>query len=298
VLSIDLDGRGEKFMPGVCTVCHGGTPRGLDARAPERYGNGGDVDGAFLPWDLDSLLYSDTDPAFSNAGDPDFPTSEQELAAAFARAPQEAQFRRLNQLAWLTYGDEDRFELARDLVEGWYGGAGFPSTEFDGHYVPVGWRADTEGNPEDAPSVYLDVFARSCRSCHVMHVPGPSGTGQFSISSYADLAGAIDLTTQLESGRMPLARQTMDRFWLPTPGPRTVWPRRAFSISATMARCDRGLQRQPGCAIEGPGAGPRSSAARTTARRTTQHHAGGERRRLAACGTLRKPGSAELRGFG
>ena len=218
VLSIDLDGRGEKFMPGVCTVCHGGTPRGLDARAPERYGNGGDVDGAFLPWDLDSLLYSDTDPAFSNAGDPDFPTSEQELAAAFARAPQEAQFRRLNQLAWLTYGDEERFELARDLVEGWYGGAGFPSTVFDGHYVPVGWRADTEGNPDDAPSVYLDVFARNCRSCHVMHVPGPSGTGQFSISSYADLAGAISLTTQLESGRMPLARLTMDRFWLPTPG--------------------------------------------------------------------------------
>jgi hypothetical protein len=51
-----------------------------------------------------------------------------------------------------------------------------------------------------------------------MHVPGPSGTGQFAISSYADLAGAINLTTQLESGRMPLARLTMDRFWLPTPG--------------------------------------------------------------------------------
>ena len=127
-------------------------------------------------------------------------------------------FKRLNQLAWLTYGDEDRFALARDLVEGWYGGAGFPNAAFDGSYVPVGWRAETEGNPADAPSIYLDVFARNCRSCHVMHVPGPSGTGQFAISSYADLAGAINLTTQLESGRMPLARLTMDRFWLPTPG--------------------------------------------------------------------------------
>jgi len=218
VLSIDLDGRGEKFMPGVCTVCHGGTPRGLDAGDPARYGNGGDVDGTFLPWDLDSLLYSDTDPAFSHAGDPDFPPSEQDLAAAFARAPQEENFKRLNQLAWLTYGDEDRFALARDLVEGWYGGSGFPDAAFDGSYVPAGWRAETEGNPADAPSIYLDVFARNCRSCHVMHVPGPSGTGQFAISSYADLAGAINLTTQLESGRMPLARLTMDRFWLPTPG--------------------------------------------------------------------------------
>ena len=104
VLSIDLDGRGEKFMPGACTVCHGGTPRGLDAGDPARYGNGGDVDATFLPWDLDSLLYSDTDPAFSNAGDPDFPPAEQDLAATYARAPQEEQFKRLNQLAWLTYG--------------------------------------------------------------------------------------------------------------------------------------------------------------------------------------------------
>ncbi len=218
VLSIDLDGRGEKFMPGSCTVCHGGTPRGLDADDPARYGNGGDVNATFLPWDLDSLLYSDTDPAFSNAGDPDFPPTEQDLAAAFARAPQEENFKRLNQLAWLTYGDENRFALARDLVEGWYGGSGFPNAAFNGSYVPVGWRTETEGNPADAPSIYLDVFARNCRSCHVMHVPGPSGTGQFAISSYADLAGAINLTTQLESGRMPLSRLTMDRFWLPTPG--------------------------------------------------------------------------------
>jgi len=218
VLSIDLDGRGEKFMPGACTVCHGGTPRGLDASDPARYGNRGDVDAAFLPWDLDSLLYSDTDPAFSNAGDPDFPPAEQDLAATYARAPQEEQFKRLNQLAWLTYGDEDRFALARDLVEGWYGGAAFPRAAFDGSYIPAGWRAEAEGNPVDAPSIYLEVFARNCRSCHVMHVPGPSGTGQFAISSYADLAGAINLTTQLESGRMPLARLTMDRFWLPTPG--------------------------------------------------------------------------------
>jgi mono/diheme cytochrome c family protein len=218
VLSIDLDGRGEKFMPGVCTVCHGGTPRGLDARDPTRYGNGGDVDGAFLPWDLDSLLYSDTDPAFSHSGDPDFPPSEQQLAAAFTRAAQEPQFKRLNQLAWLTYAGTVRSALARDLVEGWYGGAGFPNPAFDGRYVPAGWRAETEGNPALAPSIYLDVFARNCRSCHVMHVPGPSGTGQFAISSYADFVGAVNLTTQLESGRMPLARLTMDRFWLPTPG--------------------------------------------------------------------------------
>ena len=218
VLSIDLDGRGEKYMPGACTVCHGGTPRGLDARNPELYGNGGDVDAAFLPWDLDSLLYSDTDPAFSHAGDPDFSPSEQALAARFARAPQEEMFKRLNQLAWLTWGNDRRFPLARDLVEGWYGGAGFPSSAFNGGYVPAGWQPATVGNPPDSAAIYLDVFARNCRSCHVMHVPGPRGTGQLAIASYADFAGAVSLPAQLEIGRMPLARLTMDRFWLPQPG--------------------------------------------------------------------------------
>ncbi len=217
VLSIDLDGRGEKFMPGSCTVCHSGTPRGLDAGDPTRYGNGGDVASAFLPWDLDSLLYSDTDPAFSNAGDPSFTDTEQALVVRFSRAEQQAAFKRLNHLAYLTYGDARRFPLARDLLEGWYGGPGLPSASFDGGYVPATWRSTTEGNPADAESIYQDVFARNCRSCHVMHVPGPLGTGQFAIGSYAEFADAVSLTTMLESGRMPLARLTMDRFWLPLP---------------------------------------------------------------------------------
>jgi mono/diheme cytochrome c family protein len=215
VLSIDLDGRGEKFMPGSCTVCHGGTPRGLDAVDAARYGNGGDVSSAFLPWDLDSLLYADTDPAFSNAGDPAFSESERALVARFTRAEQEAAFKRLNHLAYLTYGDSRRFALAQDLIEGWYGGEGLPSASFDGSYVPEGWSSAADGNPADSETIYLDVFARNCRSCHVMHVPGPRGSGQFAIGSYAEFAGAVNLSTQLESGRMPLARLTMDRFWLP-----------------------------------------------------------------------------------
>ena len=30
IYSVDLDGRGEKYMPGSCTICHGGTPLGVD----------------------------------------------------------------------------------------------------------------------------------------------------------------------------------------------------------------------------------------------------------------------------
>jgi hypothetical protein len=218
VLSVDLDGRGEKFMPASCTACHSGTPRGLDARDATLYGNGGDVGSAFLAWDLDSLLYSDTDSGFSHEGDPSFTASERALVARFTRAEQEPAFRRLNQLAYLTYGDERRFPLARELLEGWYGGAGLPSPTFDGSHVPQGWRSDTPGNPADAELIYRDVFAHYCRACHMMQVPGPLGTGQFAIGSYADFAGAASLSTMLQSGHMPLARLTMDRFWLPSPG--------------------------------------------------------------------------------
>lgn len=217
VLSVDLDGRGEKFMPGSCTVCHSGTPRGLDARDPMLYANGGDVGSAFLPWDLDSLLYSDTDASFSHAGDPSFSDSERALADRFTRAEQEPAFKRLNHLAYLTYADERRYPLARELVEGWYGGEGLPSASFDGAFVPEAWRGTTEGNPADADTVYLGVFARNCRSCHVMQVPGPTGSGQFVIGSYAEFAGAANLHAMLESGRMPLARLTMDRFWVSQP---------------------------------------------------------------------------------
>ena len=215
VLSIDLDGRGEKFMPGSCTVCHGGTPRRLNAANPVLYGNGGDVSSAFLPWDLDSFLYSDTDPAFSRADDPDFTDSERALVARFTRARQQAALRTLNQLAYVTYSDARRYPLVRDLLEGWYGGAGLPSASFDGSYVPASWRADAPGNPADAATIYRNVFARNCRSCHTVQVPGPRGGGQLAFGSYAEFMGAVGLSTQLGSGRMPLARLTMDRFWLP-----------------------------------------------------------------------------------
>ncbi|HET9268031.1 MAG TPA: hypothetical protein VFO31_07690, partial [Vicinamibacterales bacterium] len=151
VLSANLDGRGERYMPQACTVCHGGTPQGVvttqNARGeqvpldqdgdgvPDAYGNGGNVKAGFMSWDLDSFLFSDNDPAFSNPGDPYFPEDERVLAERHTRAQQKDGLRKLNQMAWLTYADPDtpaaglpgRFEYARRLVESWYGGPGLPA---------------------------------------------------------------------------------------------------------------------------------------------------------------------------
>ncbi|HZL93701.1 MAG TPA: hypothetical protein VFB99_08655, partial [Vicinamibacterales bacterium] len=89
VASFDFDGRGERFTPGNCVVCHGGArPPGFselvfdgacgDRSAAACYAwptqnrdgvpiAGGDLGGTFLPWDVGSLLFADTDPAITAA---------------------------------------------------------------------------------------------------------------------------------------------------------------------------------------------------------------------------------------
>jgi mono/diheme cytochrome c family protein len=187
VFSANLDGRGEKFMPQVCTVCHGGAPGGLDANGA--YGNAGDVNAVFLPWDLDALLYADASGA--NA-DPSF--SEESLRPQYTRSAQADSLRKLNQIAYLTFQDTTRptrHVLVRQLVDGWYGAQAGPPAQafvnaaFDGTYTPAGWTANgvdgmpgtADDNPASAPALYHDVFARNCRACHVVQAPAPKASG-------------------------------------------------------------------------------------------------------------------------
>lgn len=253
VSSANLDGRGEKYIPQVCTVCHGGTPGGLTASGT--YENGGDINATFLPWDVDSFLFADTE---GNTADPSY--SDQEQRHLYTRDAQAEQLRRLNQIAYLTYEDStrpNRFTLPRQLIEGWYGTQGdnaFANSAFNSSYLPAGWSANgvdgaantADDNPADAPTIYHDVFARNCRACHVAHAPAstaggaalellteggidhntcdisePDGepawsgaAGQLPISCYRQFVTARNLSTRLSDGQMPFARLTMDRFWV------------------------------------------------------------------------------------
>jgi subtilisin-like proprotein convertase family protein/cytochrome c5 len=60
----NLDGRGDKFVPGVCNVCHGGVPGRVENGV---YPKHGDTGAQFLPWDLETFVYDQTDPALSRA---------------------------------------------------------------------------------------------------------------------------------------------------------------------------------------------------------------------------------------
>ena len=220
----ELDARGFKQNPGVCFMCHGGTPQALTDTG--KYPKQGKVSGfKFLPLDIPNLLFtSDNDP-----GDP------------LSRAAQEAQIKRYNQAVLVTHGarvnkdgvwkvpmftDDQgvwRTTHAIETILGWYGGAAMPSPTQNVHFVPAGWRETRNGGtaPAGSEKLYLDVVAPSCRSCHFQR--GQDNDFGTLGSWNANKSDILELVLKPECrsddprpGKrvMPAARRTFDRFWL------------------------------------------------------------------------------------
>lgn len=228
ILSMDFDGRGDKFMPGVCATCHGGRPSDLVAGV---YPNEGDINSSFLPWDVDTLVFSDAE--FDGNSN----------AIPLAKMPQ-AQFdsihaamKGFNQAVLATAPTG----VVQRLIEGWYGGPGLPNTEFDGTFTPAAWQngavmTDSAGsplgkddngsicttpsvglcveanNPADAETIYHQVMRPYCRACH-----NSSGTPTPDFASYGSFAQNNSNTEDFvfDRGTMPMSRRTMDQFWVP-----------------------------------------------------------------------------------
>jgi len=242
VLSVNLDRRGEEYMPQSCVVCHGGTPGNATS-----YPTSADIGAGFLPWDVDSFLFPETDPGFGVKPSNDY------IRTQYSRNAQIAQLKKMNEGAYLTYADPQnipgRFALTRELVEKWYGGPGLPNASYDDSGVPAGWQPGINNNPADSDKVYKDVFARHCRACHVLQVPAagdprsatitPPGattavsactndptlanttvgiTSQVPMGCYWEFAHAPNLVTHIGDGQMPFARRTMDQMWMTKDG--------------------------------------------------------------------------------
>jgi len=262
--SANFDRRGQLYVPGACTSCHGGTLPTLPANfasatmsypviqdprkdtqadpanacgptTPAGCLSAGDVDAAFLPWDLDSLLYADTDPAFTGLSIP---------RTGYTRADQEAHLRALNLIAYETFQPEmepqkvsdgnggtttvqvDRYANVRSLVEWWYGGANFPSPTYKDAAPPDTWSS--WATPAASANLYHTVFARNCRACHSVNpavgiqFAGPAGytdfINEFVGTPTASTGGSggqhIGKQYLFQQGVMPRARLTTDRFWV------------------------------------------------------------------------------------
>ncbi|MFV2055649.1 MAG: proprotein convertase P-domain-containing protein, partial [Thiohalomonadales bacterium] len=67
IKSIDLDGRGPKFLPEACVVCHAGNARTYAAGDTTAYPKQGNVDARFIPLNLDAFDFLESDPVFNRS---------------------------------------------------------------------------------------------------------------------------------------------------------------------------------------------------------------------------------------
>ena len=181
--SINLDGRREKFVPGVCVVCHGGSKYAgyypTDGTGPA------DIGAHFLPYDVGNFAFS------SKAG--------------LRRVDQELAIYNLNQNV-LKAGPTP---AAQELIAGWYPGT---SKVQDLNYLPASWVG------KGFDQAYHKIFAHSCRTCHV-NLDERFNFDHYDNTQYGRLATSVcagNLGTSDNQARrhsMPNSLVTFNRFW-------------------------------------------------------------------------------------
>jgi Putative Ig domain len=132
--SVNLDGRGEKFVPGTCVVCHGGDR--YAGSFPADGSGSADIGAHFVPYDSGNFSFS------SRPG-----LTETDLAPAIHA---------LN-LNVLNAGPTT---AEMELLAGWYASG---TDQLNKSYLPASWQ----GQSAVSQSFYTNVYARSCRTCHV-----------------------------------------------------------------------------------------------------------------------------------
>jgi hypothetical protein len=243
--SMNFDGRGEKYLPGVCTACHYGNNHTKEFNTLGAIAaTNADLDSSFMPWDLDAFLYTNASkPSLIEPAYAAFAKSTGLVGGEldkYSREAQEGLFRQQNEMVLHTFTDNPnnipRFAHAITQLQGWYGNASerakveslnfggdtrnlsdpelqelqrslksLPAGKFDGGYVPKGWR----GNAAQE-NLYTSVYDRNCRMCHLF-----TPNIKFDFDSYDEFVSHPSLRNYVyERGIMPMSRLTMDRFWL------------------------------------------------------------------------------------
>lgn len=213
-LMIDMDGRGEKAMPGPCITCHAGRGDALrpaaDAFGPpfprianSPTGQHGDVLGHMHPLEADQFDFS------SSPG--------------FTRAEQEATIKSINRMVLSTYpiaaasgfpedacrpvaAGNEWLGTAANLIKNAYGGNTLPSESFTDTYVPTGWA--TAGQT----LLYQNVVGPYCRACHLLL--GNAAQTDLDFETFAKFRGFADRIKAhaIDRGNMPLAHIVFDAF--------------------------------------------------------------------------------------
>jgi mono/diheme cytochrome c family protein len=227
-LAQDLDGRGDKPMPGICVTCHGGKtpPLELDGTFPDE----GNTNSKLQLLEVDTFEYG--------------------TGSGLTRADQEAELKELNTVVYCTYPGADpavcagvgitspvaaagdwQGNFAVQLAEGCYsdGGGVFAETRYGGSdgecdFVPAGWQPDPgDGNPPaGADQLFLNVVRPHCVVCHARRGSdlgtelnaGLDGK-DIDLSSWDKFISHADQIERLvfDEGNMPLALLNYNVFW-------------------------------------------------------------------------------------
>jgi hypothetical protein len=190
----DLDGLGPKPVPYLCAVCHGGQydPSVDDVR-----------DARFREFDLPSFVY------------PSGRTFAADFSANTLLASEISEFAKLNQMVRnaqpLIGSSFNQPTPIRALIDRWYPG-GFPTALAPVQpAVPTNWQPNVAG--------YHDVYAPSCRTCHVARDGGSpnsfyifNSAAQFAFTTDA-VCGDTSLPQPQRRRIMPNAFVTYRNFW-------------------------------------------------------------------------------------
>ena len=210
--TVDIDGRGDKAMPGPCITCHGGRADALtppDASGKPRFNllqnavsrTRGDTQGQLPPFEVDSFQFSTT-PGYTRAEqEPILKTMNRMVLCSYplpapSAFPEDACRRKASSGEWQG--------TAAALVKASYGGDGLPNPAYADVSVPASWTAAGQ-----AP-LYTTVIAPACRVCHIMRGTGMQSDIDFTtyekFQPYADRTFA----TVVNRGNMPLAKLVYD----------------------------------------------------------------------------------------
>ncbi len=223
-IMVDLDGRGDKAMPGPCITCHGGRDDPLtppDATGTQYFNlvqnaasampgnplglqNRGDVQAHLHAFSVDTFDFSST--------------------SGVTRADQEGALKLMNKWVLCSYplqgapaGPEDTcrraatpdewLSTAADIIKQAYGGNGLPNATFSDTFVPTAWS--TVGQT----SLYQTAVVPACRTCHILR--GTQHNNDLDFDTYAKFQSYAERIKHhvLDFGNMPLAKIIYDSFW-------------------------------------------------------------------------------------
>ncbi|HEV2805766.1 MAG TPA: carboxypeptidase-like regulatory domain-containing protein [Chthoniobacterales bacterium] len=146
-ISANLDGRGERPVPQLCMICHGGQIPQQAGGVPA-FGNNAQVTfgSRFLPFDHRFFT---------------FPASP----AGLSKANQETRIKNLNEQIVNAAPPAGAGDPIAEVVSGFYNN-GTSAVQIANFTVP-GWATGQSANAPNQQNFYQQVIANECRTCHI-----------------------------------------------------------------------------------------------------------------------------------